>query len=281
MHRGTLAAWALSLAAFGACAEQVSWMAPTALSENGAPVALEVVIHTPAGPGPFPVVLFNHGSTGRGDDPALYKQTYTSSAASAFFNERGWAVVYPQRRGRGNSGGLYDEGFRPDRRMYSCDPQESLPGFERAMADLDAVLPALEARKELDTSRMLLAGQSRGGILAVAYAGRHPGRFAGVINFVGGWMSDRCPRAADINHVSLRRGAAYPHPMLWLYAEGDPFYSLQHTRAGFEAFVAAGGRGAFQEYRSGYGSNGHLLIRYPQVWQPAVDAYLARLPGAR
>ena len=55
-----------------------------------------------------------------------------------FFNKRGWIVAFPQRRGRGKSGGLYDEGFTPDRSEYSCDPEFSLPGLERALTDMDA-----------------------------------------------------------------------------------------------------------------------------------------------
>ncbi len=41
-------------------------------------------------------------------------------------------VAFPQRRGRGQSDGLYDEGFKPDRSSYSCQEDLTLGGAERA-----------------------------------------------------------------------------------------------------------------------------------------------------
>jgi len=70
----------------------------------------------PNGVGPFPTLIFHHGSTGRGDAPALFTGTFESPSLARLFNESGWLVAFPQRRGRGASDGLYDEGFEPDRR---------------------------------------------------------------------------------------------------------------------------------------------------------------------
>ncbi len=106
----------------------VAWTAPgefldTTLQEGGKPIRLEVVIKKPPGGGPFPLLVFNHGSTGRGTDPNLFTATYESPEIADFFVEKGWMVAFPQRRGRGKSGGLYDEGFAPNRAQgYSCDP---------------------------------------------------------------------------------------------------------------------------------------------------------------
>jgi hypothetical protein len=50
----------------------------------------------------------------------------------------------PQRRGRGRSDGLYDEGFSADRRQgYTCDFAKSLSGAERALDDIGAAIGAL------------------------------------------------------------------------------------------------------------------------------------------
>ena len=40
----------------------------------------------------------------------------------------------------------------------------------------------------VDSKRVIIGGQSRGGILSVIYAGQHPEQVKGVINFVGGWL---------------------------------------------------------------------------------------------
>ena len=83
----------------------------TDLVEEGKPIRLEAVIFRPSGPGPFPLGRHQHGSTGRGNDPALFTETWFSTDLADFLNERGWIVAFPQRRGRGKSDGLYDEGF--------------------------------------------------------------------------------------------------------------------------------------------------------------------------
>src|SRR5205814_2261442 len=47
----------------------------TDLIEDGKPVRLEAVIFRPSGPGPFPLAIINHGSTGRGTNPSRFTQT--------------------------------------------------------------------------------------------------------------------------------------------------------------------------------------------------------------
>ncbi|WP_432727840.1 dienelactone hydrolase family protein [Variovorax sp. W6] len=251
---------------------------PTPFVEGGAPVTLEMVIYKPEGTGPFPVVVFNHGSTGIGNNPALFKDTWAPERLARWFTQRGWLVAFPQRRGRGQSDGLYDEGFTPKREHYSCDPALSLAGFDHALADIDAAVAWLLKNPDVDTKRMEIAGHSRGGILAIAYAGTRPGVFQGAINFVGGWMSDKCPdnTANAINPVSFRRGSVFPRPTLWLYGENDSFYAMAHSRKNFEAFTAAGGKGIFQSYTLEPGTNGHMLIAQQGLWGPAVEAYLAQ-----
>ena len=252
---------------------------PTPFIENGKPVTLEVVIYKPAGNGPFPALMFNHGSTGNGDNPALFISTYTSAALARFFTEKGWLVAFPQRRGRGKSDGLYDEGFEADRSRYSCDPQLSLPGLERALSDLDAAHNYLAARPDVDSKRLLIGGQSRGGIASSVYAATRPMRFVGVVNFVGGWVGDRCPSAAAINTVSFTRAAGFASPMLWLYGENDPFYKISHSRKNFDVFQAAGGIGEFHVFNLGAGQSGHGLISMRSQWQSAVMRYLDHIQG--
>lgn len=248
---------------------------PTPWTHEGQPVALVVVVYQPPqGAGPWPTLVFNHGSTGNGDRPELFGHLNTSPDLARFFTRQGWQVVLAQRRGRGGSGGLYDEGFRPDRSRYSCDPQDSLPGFERALDDLHLVMQAVAARPDVDPARILLGGVSRGGVLSAAYAGLHPQAAVGVINFVGGWVGDRCAAAQQINPVLFRRAAAYPRPMLWLYASRDSFYGLSHSRANFEAFQAAGGQGRFVAYEMPAGQDGHHIAGRPDLWQADLDAYL-------
>ncbi|MGE0441562.1 MAG: alpha/beta hydrolase family protein [Gemmatimonadales bacterium] len=276
----TLILLLMFVAPLAAQTKTIDWI-PTRFVEGGEPVRLEAVIYRPDGEGPFPTLLFNHGSTGNGRDTTLFRQTAEFATIARYFTERGWLVVVPQRRGRGKSGGRYGEGVRYDGTGYTCNVDTTLAGFEHALADLDEVVRYLAARPDVDTARMLIGGQSRGGILSVGYAGTRPGRFDGVINFVGGWMSDRCPNPAAINTATFRRGAASGVPTLWLYGEGDPFYGLEHSRSNFDAFVAAGGDGEWWQVAPAAGTNGHQIIRTPALWAEAVAGLMAKVEARR
>jgi dienelactone hydrolase len=249
----------------------------TDLIEGGKPVNLEVVIFKPKGTGPFPLAVFNHGSTGNGTHPALFKETVFDIGLADFLNNRGWIVAFPQRRGRGKSDGLYDEGFSADRAEgYTCNFAISLSGADRALDDIAAAMAALRQRPDVAPSRVLIGGQSRGGILSVAYAGMHPEQIFGVINFVGGWMGTGCHNASRLNGTLFERGAGFDRPTLWLYGHHDPFYEIEHSRTDFALFQKAGGRGTFLEFDvpSGYG---HGVLGYPELWEAPVAEYLKSL----
>ena len=251
---------------------------PTPWKEGGVPQTLEMVVYRPHGPGPYPVVVFNHGSTGKGDQASWFKLTWASPEVAQYFANQGWLVLFPQRRGRGQSDGVYDEGFSADRTQgYSCDAAPALKGFERAVEDLDAVMKHVLQRPDVDAQRMLMGGVSRGGILSVAYAGRHPERFRGVVNFVGGWVGDACPEASVINASLMRQGGRFKQPMVWLYGNRDPYYKLSHSRANHEAFVASGGQGEFLALEPLQGRNGHMLHNEPTVWRDHMNHYLKGL----
>ena len=251
-----------------------SIMLATGLQEQGKEVSLEVVLSRPEGKGPFPLVVLNHGSTGSGENQKAFKATWFDPGLAHYFTARGYLVAFPQRRGRGKSDGLYDEGFAKDRkRGYACNAKRSLRGADRALGDVDAAVNALQKRSDVKDGALLIGGVSRGGILSAAYAGKHPDKIAGVVNFVGGWISEGCRNADKINHTLFKSAAAYKRPMLWLYGEGDPFYSLGHSQNNFSVFQKAGGTGEFFDLAVP-GGNGHLVHVIQKLWRQKLDAYL-------
>ena len=253
-------------------------MLDTGLAENGKPVRLESVVYRPKGEGPFPLLVFNHGATLNGREPKRFRETWSSFLLANPFVERGWMVAFPQRRGRGRSDGVYDEGFAGDRKQgYSCGPGRSLTGVERALGDIEAAIAALRARPEVRKGPILIGGQSRGGLLSLAYAAKHPDQVLGVINFAGGWLAETCGMAGTLNKALFRRGASYPRPTLWLYGKGDVTYSMEHSRANFEAFVRAGGKGSFHDLAVPKSTPGHLLVLWPERWSPLAAQYLREL----
>ncbi len=246
----------------------------TELSENGQAIELEVVTFKPAGAGPFPLAIVNHGSTGNGKIPAIAKLTFVDTAIAQFLTDRGYLVVFPQRRGRGKSDGLYDEGFRDNRENgYSCSTRKSLAGADRALTDLEQIIKTLVNRPDVEAGPILLSGVSRGGILSMAYAGRHPDQVSGVINFVGGWMSEGCRNGAEINDTLFIQAAKFPRKTLSLYGENDTYYSTAHTTERFQTFKKHGGQGVYEVFDVP-GGNGHSLSAAYDLWSPVAAAYL-------
>ncbi len=243
---------------------------------EGQSVRFKMYIYRDMGPGPLPTLVFNHGSTGNGQDPSLFMQPIDNPEVAHFFVERGWAVVMLARRGRDGSEGLYDEGFGEERALgYTGEPSRAIAGADRALRDIEAAMEAILDMPFVDHERVVIGGQSRGGILSVAYARRRPEQVKGVLNFVGGWLGHPYhPTAATVNQTLFNRGSAYPHPMLWLYGDHDPFYPLAHSHENFESFKRAGGQGTFHEFVLARGESGHRLCAHPDAWGPTVAQYL-------
>lgn len=243
---------------------------------GGQTIYLQMRVYKPPGDGRFPTVVFNHGSTGYGIDTARFSRPVDAAVVAAFFVHRGWAVVIPARRGRAGSDGEYDEGFSAIRALgYSCVPSRALRGADRALEDIEASVKAIIDMPFVDASRLVMAGESRGGALSIAYAGAHPTEIKTVINFVGGWLGWPCPTTVSVNEALVDRGSSYPRESLWLYGESDSYYTVAQSREVFASFVAAGGKGSFQAFVVP-ARDGHWLPSFPGLWTKAVETHLRR-----
>jgi pimeloyl-ACP methyl ester carboxylesterase len=113
-------------------------------------------------------------------------------------------------------------------------------------------------------------------MLSVAYAGRHPQKVAGVINFAGGWWGERMP-TREFNFDQFRQaGRSAKAPMLWMYGTNDSYYSPKFIQRCFDAFRNHGGKGELIEVPDVPG-DGHFLVSWPDRWRPAVSTYLGKL----
>jgi dienelactone hydrolase len=237
---------------------------------GGEELTLEATLYRPGADGPHPVLLFNHGSTGGGT--VALSVTMRPSRQAQFFVDRGFAVLAPMRRGRGASDGTHGE------YEGTCAPDILGAGFARAIEDVDSAIAYLRSQPWADPTRVVVAGQSRGGILAVAYAAERPGTSRGVINFAGGWTSQRCDEGGrGFNHATFASaGGRTRIPMLFLYAEEDGYYSAAWIRRYHEAFAQPGGVVTFHLFPA-FGADGHRLVDRTEIWKAAADEFLRRL----
>jgi pimeloyl-ACP methyl ester carboxylesterase len=108
-----------------------------------------------------------------GTDQSTPEQWLLRSWQTTLSNAAGWHCS-SNDGGRGKSGGAYGEGLCSDGSGYSCDVEIAIAGFDRAVEDVDAVVNHLLGRTDVNQERLLIGGVSRGGILAIAYAGMRP-----------------------------------------------------------------------------------------------------------
>ena len=134
-----------------------SEVGPTA----GKTLMLQTTVYKQSSPGRHPVIILNHGSTGPGIVPVT--QVYRDGAQAVLLHSLGYIIVVPMRKGRGMSDGPFFE--------ESVDQNVAL---DSAIEDLNAVVEYIRKQNDVDPSRIMVAGVSRGGLLAVAYAGRYP-----------------------------------------------------------------------------------------------------------
>jgi dienelactone hydrolase len=243
---------------------------PVFVSVSDSPIRLETFIYQPEGPGRFPVVIFNHGSS-RGKP----HKSYPSRRLAEYFVKRGFIFIAPMRRGRGQSSGVSAES--EDR---NCDPQSWIPGLELAADDVSAVFEYVGSLPNADSSTVILAGASRGGFLSVAYAadGKYRKRVVGVINFVGGWVAQAQHKCdVDFNYISYAKfGARTRAPMLWLYGSPDEYYATRSIRSYQRVFASEGGNVRFRLIH-GVPGNGHRLPVYEHLWARPVGFFLDSL----
>lgn len=247
--------------------------------------AVAATILRPEGDGPYGAVVLNHGVSASARERARESADLLMGAASVFAR-RGYVVVMPLRRGFGATGGAMAE-----------DPGSCAnPDYRRAeQAAADDVMLAYEYARRLpyvEGNRMILAGQSAGGMVSLFTAGtRNPPGLAAVLGFAAGRGGDpdRSPgvpcAVEPIAAVLDGLGRAVKVPVLFHYAENDLFFNPATTKLWFQRFAAGGARAEYV-LQPAFGRNGHYVfgnalgVRY---WLPTVERFLAKhgLPFAR
>ena len=135
-------------------------------------------LYKPEGKGPFPALVWNHGSERNPGTTAQF------DSVANIFVPAGYVVFAPMRRGHGNSEGTYITD-RVDQERTAHGPASALELVVRLLEteQLDDQIAGLEYLKHLDvvdTARLAVAGCSYGGIQTLLGAERGAGYKAAI-----------------------------------------------------------------------------------------------------
>src|SRR5262249_47560254 len=251
-----------------------SWLVPSA--QPG--VAVRTPIFRPPGPGPFPLVVINHGTTQNAERRRVLKAPDFASMAQ-WFVRHGFAVAVPQRPGHGETGGEYRED------QGGCDEADFARAGLGAAESIAAAVAYLRGQSFVRRTGVMGAGQGAGGWGALALASRAPAGVRAVIDFAGG-LGGRSWDRPDNNCVPDRLiataaefGRTTRIPTLWIYTENDTYFAPRLSGAMAAAFAAAGGPVDY-ELLPAFGDDGHFMAERTgsePVWGPVVERFLARL----
>src|SRR5215468_7986170 len=141
---------------------------------------LKAFFWKPNGPGPFPTVLFNHGSGGPdADHTAGMPMTEAAEKLAPLFLKHGYAFLYLFRRGQGPSAdqGLFMQDIlRREEANNGANARQHLQFVLATTDHLDDVLAALSFLKTVpavEAKRIAIAGHSFGGQLTLLAAERN------------------------------------------------------------------------------------------------------------
>lgn len=240
-------------AAVAAAVEEV------AFSSDG--YELHGFIHRPDGPGPFPAVLYNHGSERLpGSKPGI----------AATFNAQGYVVFVPHRRGHGRSPGPYIMD------QIGTGPSRGSRLVELLDAHVKDVVAALEYLRQLayvDPARIAVAGCSFGGIQTMLLAERGLGVRAAVAFAPGAITWDGTP---EIRQRLITAAQNARMPVFLLQAEND--YNVAPSRVLAQELARAGKPYKMQIFPA-YGTthqDGHGgFCSSGSAWGAAVSTFLA------
>ncbi|MGB7620965.1 MAG: alpha/beta fold hydrolase, partial [Terriglobia bacterium] len=200
-------------------------IAPQTVDIRSGNLRLKAFLWTPAGAGPFPAVLFNHGSGGA--DPehtAGLTMTEAAEQLGPLFVKHGYAFLYLFRRGHGLStdqGPFMQDLLQREKAAKGDEARKHLQFVLLTTDHLDDVLAALSFLKTargVDPHRIAIAGHSFGGQLALLAAERYPTMRAAVTFAAAAGSWENTPEVRERLLTAVRKTAA---PIMLIQAAND------------------------------------------------------------
>ena len=249
-------------------------VSPEVIDVQSGALTLRAQVWRPSGSGPFPAVLFNHGSYSSNVPlPSAEPETI-----GPVFARHGYVFLWLHRQGTGLSSA---QGVSEGDQMGRAFQAEGVAGRNRVqlqlldrerMNEANAALARLRARADVDARRIAVVGHSFGGSLSVLMAAQDPEIRAIVVfgGAAGSWTRSEALRERLL--AAVRRMSA---TALFIYAKND--YSTAPGTALATAMQGIGKPHALKIYPP-FGADsqaGHnLVFRSVPTWEADVFAFL-------
>jgi carboxymethylenebutenolidase len=244
-------------------------IAPREISFVSGGFALKGWLHLPPGPGPFPCMITNHGST-----IEQGTEDVSRPGTAALLMSWGIASFLPHRRGYGASEGPAWREEVPAPFGTEDYDRQLAARLERESSDVLAALDVVAALPEIRGDHIGAMGSSFGGVNTLLAAAKTD-RFTCAVEFAGAAMNwDRTP---GLRQVMLDAAARLKVPIYFIQAEND--YSIRPTRE-LAASLAGTGKIVQSTIYPAFGVNNHeahlLESRGPAIWAEDVRRFLER-----
>jgi carboxymethylenebutenolidase len=244
-------------------------LAPRELAFRSGANLLKGYLFLPPGPGPFPCMISNHGSS-----IAQGTLDVCRPGSAALLMSWGIASFLPHRHGYGNSAG---PAWRSEVTATTGTPDydaQLAARLERESGDVLAALDCVRGREEIRPDRIGVMGSSFGGVNALIAAAKTDG-FRCVVEFAGAAMNWEIAPTLRGKMLDAARKAA--PPIFFIQAAND--YSTAPTLA-LAAARQAAGKPVQSAIYPAFGANaeeGHFLEKYGfALWGDDVCRFLER-----
>jgi len=223
-------------------------------------------LYKPDGPGPFPAILWNHGSERRpGWLPEL----------APLFLAKGYVLFIPHRPGHGRSPGDYVMDILAQAAASGgrdARDKKLVEVMEEQLEDQAAALAFLKGLNYVDVKRIAVAGCSFGGIQALLMAERGLGIRA-AIDFAG--AAQTWKEAPGLRERLLKAVQQAQMPILLIQAKND--YDLAPSRE-LAARMEKSGKSHTLQFFPNFGKTNQeaheFCVHGGEIWGPEVFSFL-------
>ena len=235
---------------------------PELIGFKSGDLELKGFIWKPSGEGPFPALLWNHGSE---------KSPGSVDTVAPYFVSRGYVFFVPHRRGQGRSPGPY---IMDELNALSRDNRNRMlvELHEIHLQDQLAGLEYLKGLAFVDRNRIAVMGFSFGGIQTMLAVERGPG-YRVAANCSG--AAESWKGSSSLRSRLTTAASKATIPVFFLQAEND--YYLTPNRVLSEEVRKAGKpveTKVYPAFGSGPGDGHSFCVRGTETWGPDVLKFI-------